>query len=348
MTEVTFINKGGRLTIECREGESLLQAGLRQGAPLPYACGAGVCATCVARAKPGTTHNLWPEAPAAGELKVDKGEVLLCQTSAAKDCEILVSSKIDLSHLSSLRPKRFKAKLLNICNETSDVATFRVQLPETVSPIAGQYFLLRSSDMQGFRAYSMTNYEPSTDALDFVIKKVPGGIFSSHIFSEPLNSMTVEAFGPMGFATFGPSEERDLVCLVGGSGIAGIMSVLKQAEVVSHFKHRKLFMVFGARSIEDLFFLPELASLRARAPDNIDIHIALSDQIDEHELPDTIHELPVHQGFVHDVAQAVGGDASINGRLAFIGGPPQMLNSCIALLLGSGLPVSDIRYDRFA
>ena len=348
MTEVTFINKGGRLTVECKDGESLLQAGLRQGAPLPYACGAGVCATCVARAKPGTTRDLWPEAPAAGELKVDKGEVLLCQTSAAKDCEILVSSKIDLSSLSSLRPKRFKAKLIDICNETSDVATFRVQLPETVSPIAGQYFLLRSSDMQGFRAYSMTNYESSTDALDFVMKKVPGGIFSSHIFSEPSEDMNVEAFGPMGFATFSPSEARDLVCLVGGSGIAGIMSVLKQAEAVNHFKRHKLFMVFGARRIEDLFFLSELASLRATAPDNISIHIALSDQIDGHELPDIIHDLPAHQGFVHDVAQTVGGDEFMSGRLAFIGGPPQMLNSCIASLLSSGLPVSDIRYDRFA
>jgi len=348
MTEVTFINKGGRLTVECKDGESLLQAGLRQGAPLPYACGAGVCATCVARAKPGTTRDLWPEAPAAGELKVDKGEVLLCQTSAAKDCEILVSSKIDLSSLSSLRPKRFKAKLIDICNETSDVATFRVQLPETVSPIAGQYFLLRSPDMQGFRAYSMTNYESSTDALNFVIKKVPGGIFSSHIFSEPSEDMNVEAFGPMGFATFSPSEARDLVCLVGGSGIAGIMSVLKQAEAVNHFKRHKLFMVFGARRIEDLFFLSELASLRATAPDNISIHIALSDQIDGHELPDIIHDLPAHQGFVHDVAQTVGGDEFMSGRLAFIGGPPQMLNSCIASLLSSGLPVSDIRYDRFA
>ena len=348
MTEVTFINKGGRLTIECKDGESLLQAGLRQGAPLPYACGAGVCATCVARAKPGTTANLWPEAPAAGELKVDKGEVLLCQTSAAKDCEILVSSKIDLSNLSLLRPKRFKAKLVDIFNETSDVATFRVQLPENVSPIAGQYFLLRSPGMQGFRAYSMTNYESSTDALDFVIKKVPGGIFSSHIFSESSDDMDVEAFGPMGFATFGPSEARDLVCLVGGSGIAGIMSVLNQAKVVNHFKNYKLFMVFGARQTEDLFFLPQLASLRASAPDNIGIHIALSDQIDGHELPDAINDLPVHQGFVHDVAQTVGGDEFINGRLAFIGGPPPMLNSCIALLLGSGLPVSDIRYDRFA
>ncbi|MBT4107979.1 MAG: 2Fe-2S iron-sulfur cluster binding domain-containing protein, partial [Proteobacteria bacterium] len=346
MTEVTFINKGGRLTVECKDGESLLQAGLRQGAPLPYACGAGVCATCVARAKPGTTRDLWPEAPAAGELKVDKGEVLLCQTSAAKDCEILVSSKIDLSSLSSLRPKRFKAKLIDICNETSDVATFRVQLPETVSPIAGQYFLLRSPDMQGFRAYSMTNYESSTDALDFVMKKVPGGIFSSHIFSEPSEDMNVEAFGPMGFATFSPSEARDLVCLVGGSGIAGIMSVLKQAEAVNHFKRHKLFMVFGARRIEDLFFLSELASLRATAPDNISIHIALSDQIDGHELPDIIHDLPAHQGFVHDVAQTVGGDEFMSGRLAFIGGPPQMLNSCIASLLSSGLPVSDIRYDR--
>ena len=348
MTEVTFINKGGRLTIECKDGESLLQAGLRQGAPLPYACGAGVCATCVARAKPGTTANLWPEAPAAGELKVDKGEVLLCQTSAAKDCEILVSSKIDLSNLSLLRQNRFKAKLVDIFNETSDVATFRVQLPENVSPIAGQYFLLRSPGMQGFRAYSMTNYESSTDALDFVIKKVPGGIFSSHIFSESSDDMDVEAFGPMGFATFGPSEARDLVCLVGGSGIAGIMSVLNQAKVVNHFKNHKLFMVFGARQTEDLFFLPQLASLRASAPDNIGIHIALSDQIDGHELPDAINDLPVHQGFVHDVAQTVGGDEFINGRLAFIGGPPPMLNSCIALLLGSGLPVSDIRYDRFA
>ena len=348
MTEVTFINKGGRLTVECKDGESLLQAGLRQGAPLPYACGAGVCATCVARAKPGTTRDLWPEAPAAGELKVDKGEVLLCQTSAAKDCEILVSSKIDLSSLSSLRPKRFKAKLIDICNETSDVATFRVQLPETVSPIACQYFLLRSPDMQGFRAYSMTNYESSTDALNFVMKKVPGGIFSSHIFSEPSEDMNVEAFGPMGFATFSPSEARDLVCLVGGSGIAGIMSVLKQAEAVNHFKRHKLFMVFGARRIEDLFFLSELASLRATAPDNISIHIALSDQIDGHELPDIIHDLPAHQGFVHDVAQTVGGDEFMSGRLAFIGGPPQMLNSCIASLLSSGLPVSDIRYDRFA
>ena len=348
MTEVTFINKGGRLTIECKDGESLLQAGLRQGAPLPYACGAGVCATCVARAKPGTTANLWPEAPAAGELKVDKGEVLLCQTSAAKDCEILVSSKIDLSNLSLLRPKRFKAKLVDIFNETSDVATFRVQLPENVSPIAGQYFLLRSPGMQGFRAYSMTNYESSTDALDFVIKKVPGGIFSSHIFSEPSDDMDVEAFGPMGFATFGPSEARDLVCLVGGSGIAGIMSVFKQAKVVNHFKNHKLFMVFGARQTEDLFFLPQLASLRASAPDNIGIHIALSDQIDGHELPDAINDLPVHQGFVLDVSQTVGCDEFINGRLAFIGGPPPMLNSCIALLLGSGLPVSDIRYDRFA
>ena len=298
--------------------------------------------------KAGDDRDLWPEAPAAGELKVDKGEVLLCQTSASKDCEILVSSKIDLSSLSSLRPKRFKAKLIDICNETSDVATFRVQLPETVSPIAGQYFLLRSPDMQGFRAYSMTNYESSTDALNFVMKKVPGGIFSSHIFSEPSEDMNVEAFGPMGFATFSPSEARDLVCLVGGSGIAGIMSVLKQAKAVNHFKRHKLFMVFGARRIEDLFFLSELASLRATAPDNISIHIALSDQIDGHELPDIIHDLPVHQGFVHDVAQTVGGDEFMSGRLAFIGGPPQMLNSCIASLLSSGLPVSDIRYDRFA
>ena len=53
----------------------------------------------------------------------------------------------------------------------------------------------------------------------------------------------VDVFGPMGLATFDPSEARDLVCLVGGSGIAGIMSVLDQAVAINHFQRHKLFIL---------------------------------------------------------------------------------------------------------
>jgi NAD(P)H-flavin reductase len=54
----------------------------------------------------------------------------------------------------------------------------------------------------------------------------------------------------------------------------------------------------------------------------------------------------LHQGFVHEVAEQLG-EGLFENRLAFLGGPPAMLTGSLALLLGAGLPVSDIRYDRF-
>ena len=75
------------------------------------------------------------------------------------------------------------------------------------------------------------------------------------------------------------------------------MSVLNQAKVVNHFKIISFSWSLALDKLKICSFLPQLASLRASAPDNIGIHIALSDQIDGHELPDAINDLPVHQGF---------------------------------------------------
>lgn len=348
MTQVTFLNKTGRVDVLCEPGESLLQAGLRHGLELPYACGAGVCGTCVARSKPNTVENLWPDAPGAAQLNAGKGECLLCQGAALRDCEILVPAKIDLSRLSDQRPARFEANLQDVKVVAPDVATFTLRLPETVRPISGQYFLMRPKGMQGFRAYSMTNFDESTDALHFVIKKVAGGVFSEKIFSgEPLVE-SLEAFGPMGLATFDPSDTRDLICLVGGSGIAVIMSILAQAQRVDHFSRHRLFMVFGARRIEEFFFLDELADLARTHPDHIQIHLAVSEGEAAGDSSKDVRGLSVHHGFVHDVAKNLSQPGEFDGGLAFLGGPPPMLNSCLALLLDAGVPVSDIRYDRFA
>ncbi len=347
VTQVTFLNKTGRVDVVCEPGESLLQAGLRHGLELPYACGAGVCGTCVARSKPNTVENLWPNAPGAAQLNAGKGECLLCQGAALKDCEILVPAKIDLSRLSDQRPARFEANLQDVKAVAPDVATFTVRLPETVQPISGQYFLLRPKGMQGFRAYSMTNFDESTDSLHFVIKKVAGGVFSEKIFSDGSLDESLEAFGPMGLATFDPRETRDLICLVGGSGIAGIMSILAQARRVDHFSRHRLFMVFGARRIEEFFFLDELADLARTHPDHIQIHLAVSEGEAAGDSSKDVRGYPYTTDLFMTWRKTCLSPVNSTGT-AFLGGPPPMLNSCLALLLDAGVPVSDIRYDRFA
>lgn len=348
MPTVTFLNKQGRVAVDCQEGETLLQAGLRQGVPLPYGCGAGVCSTCVARARPGTVENAWAEAPGAENLKRDKGECLLCQSLVTDDCEILVPGKIDLAQTLAETPAHHSARLHDVALVAPDVATFQLSLEGQADYTAGQYFLVRLEGMQGYRPYSMTDFQREAQRLNFVIKRIPNGKFSDEIFANGVSEAKVDIFGPMGLATFDPSdpkESRDLVCLVGGSGIAGIMSVLDRAISVNHFENHRLFMVFGVRRREDFFFLDELKRIKESAPDNVSIHLAVSEEEASEELDDYC-DFPLHHGFVHDVAERLG-DGMFDNRLAFLGGPPAMLTGSLALLLGAGLPVTDIRYDRF-
>lgn len=336
------------MAVDCQEGETLLQAGLRQGVPLPYGCGAGVCSTCVARARPGTVENAWAEAPGAENLKRDKGECLLCQSLVTDDCEILVPGKIDLAQTLAETPAHHSARLHDVALVAPDVATFQLSLEGQADYTAGQYFLVRLEGMQGYRPYSMTDFQREAQRLNFVIKRIPNGKFSDEIFANGVSEAKVDIFGPMGLATFDPSdpkESRDLVCLVGGSGIAGIMSVLDRAISVNHFENHRLFMVFGVRRREDFFFLDELKRIKESAPDNVSIHLAVSEEEGSEELDD-YRDFPLHHGFVHDVAERLG-DGMFDNRLAFLGGPPAMLTGSLALLLGAGLPVTDIRYDRF-
>lgn len=343
---VTFLNKQGRVTVECREGETLLQAGLRQGVPLPYACGAGVCSTCVARAKPGTVNNNWLQAPGAQNLNTVKGECLLCQCVPVADCEILVPGKVALTGNSGESPQHQSGQLGNLVEVAPGVATFELELDQPISFLAGQYLLLRLPAMEGYRPYSMTSFSTHSQKPTFVIKCVPAGSFSEVLFNGSFKTVRVDVFGPMGKAIFDPTEGRDLACMVGGSGIAGIMSVLRQARDIGYFSDHNVTMVFGVRNPEDFFFLNELKEIQESAPANIDIHLAVSELSDSNKMPVALGGLPVWSGFVHEVAERVMGQ-DLLGRLGFLGGPPAMLTGALRLLLGAGVPVDDIRYDKF-
>jgi ring-1,2-phenylacetyl-CoA epoxidase subunit PaaE len=65
------------------EGESVLDAALKQGADLPYACKGGVCTTCKARLKEGevTMDVNWGLEPD----EIEKGFILTCQSHPKTD-----------------------------------------------------------------------------------------------------------------------------------------------------------------------------------------------------------------------------------------------------------------------
>ena len=344
--KVTIRTRTSNHEIECAPHERILYAALRAGVGVPYECGTGSCGTCKARARPGTVEDVWPQAPGHAYLKRERGEFLMCQGVALGDCEILVPSRIVPDAGGGVQPRHASGTLCDVRSLTHDVDAFRVRLDRLLVFDAGQFVVIAAPGLAGYRAYSMVNHAAETDRLDFVIKRQPGGGFSDWLGSGRTGS-PLEVFGPLGKATWRPEEDKDLVCIAGGSGIAGMMSILSHAVSSGHFERRRGDVFFGVRTREDVFFADDLAGLVDAAAGRLTVTVAFSEEQVADRGPRVPGCIDTAQGFVHLVAgERMAG--RWNHPTAFVAGPPPMVDAALRMLvMEARLPASDIRYDKF-
>src|SRR5438105_5954457 len=130
----------------------------------------------------------------------------------------------------------------------------------------------------GARAYSMVNFDRGAERLSFVVKKKPGGGVSEWLFGADVEGTRLGLFAPLGRATFHPDVNKHVLCIAGGSGLAGMMSILSRACAAEHFAERDGHVFFGVRTARDHFFLDELEAFRRRFPVRLAVTVALSDE----------------------------------------------------------------------
>jgi toluene monooxygenase electron transfer component len=342
--KITVQSKSGITAFDCGDREMILHAGLRQGLTLPYECATGTCGTCRARVMSGDVHMRWNEAPGAAKLKRAKGDILMCQTQARSDCVLRVPSDIAVDEKP---PAPRRGIIRNIRKLTKDVAKFDLHLSAPMSFKAGQFVVVETADLTGGRAYSMVNFDTELDQVELVIKRKPGGRFGDWLFSERASDPEVAVFGPLGRAVFCPQENRNFVCIAGGSGIAGMMSILDCAVQADYFRDHEAAVFFGVRTLQDTFYLEPLSRYVAASHGNLEVTIALSDEPAMTPSHADFSALKLASGMVHDVAaKAMTGRES--DVIAFVAGPPIMVDAAIRALTVSGVSNRDIRYDKFA
>lgn len=332
---------------ECAEGQRILYAGLSAGVPLPYECATGTCGTCKARAKPGTVTPLWPQAPGASYLKPERGEFLMCQACAEQDCEILVPAKPLPERAGAVAPAPCTGTLRNRLRLTADVMSFDVYVDRPVRFLPGQFVLLGTDALEGVRAYSMVNHARTCDRLSFVVKRKPKGAFSDWLFDVAGDGAPLTVFGPLGRATFDPNEGKNMLAIAGGSGIAGIMSMLASAGDSDYFHSHSGNVFFGVRTAADAFFIDELDHHAEQAQGRLKVTVALSDQDADDAQCKASEHVRFATGFVHRVAaERMAG--AFDNVVAFVAGPPPMVDGALRMLVIDGqLPAGDIRYDKF-
>lgn len=343
---ITVKARNGAGEFECEPGEKILHAGLRSGFELAYECGTGTCGTCKATLVSGRVESEWPEAPGGGYLK-SPAELLMCQCLAREDCALEVGV-LKTREAGAPLPGALGGHVRGWRRLTHDVAAFDVTLDRPLDFDAGQFALLSVPGIAGARAYSMVNFERGARRLSFVVKKKPGGTVSEWLFGDGVEGTHLGLFAPVGHATFHPGLQKHVLCIAGGSGIAGMMSILQCAGEAGHFAGWDGHVFFGVRSARDGFFLDELRALQARDPARLAVTIALSDEDVPASLPAAYPGLAFARGLVH----AVAGER-MKGRFAdvraYVAGPPPMVDASLRLLLREArLSPADIRYDKFS
>jgi len=345
---ITIDTGDGARELRARPGEKILRAALSEGIDLPYDCATGTCGSCKVRLVEGRTATDWAEAP--GGRRCGAGEILSCQSVPLGDCKLSLP-RLRAAEPGASRPAARRAVLRRTRRLNPEVIWFDVAAETPMDFAAGQFVLLESAGISGARAYSIASSRRDTTDLSFVARRKPGGRFTGWLFGAgdgAAEGAPLALFGPLGRATFQPAAEKPLLCIAGGSGVAGMLSMLGRAHDEGHLHRHGARLFFGVRTRRDLFLLDELAAWRTRHPERVEITVVLSEDEDPPgALAERYPGLLFRAGLVHEVAgrQMEGRFA---GARAYVAGPRAMVDAAVRLLIQRGrLPAHDIRHDRF-
>jgi toluene monooxygenase electron transfer component len=314
---------------------------------MPYACATGTCGTCRGRLVAGQVTSAWPEAPGLPQSAANH-EVLLCQCIPMSDLVVEIGASVLPSSLGTYIPQHHLARLASLQVLAPGVATFTCDLERSMSFEAGQFVLIATPVMRGYRAYSMTRFAKEDNRLDLLIKQKPGGAFSTWLFTGMPLGASLKVFGPLGRATFTPECAKNLLIIAGGSGIAGMMAILGRALEDDYFSRFQGNVFFGVRTWTDAFMLDKLSALARMHPERLTVTIALSDEDVPPSACTTFPALRFARGLVHEVAREFMSGRYAN-TCAYVAGPPQSVNATLRYLIREArLSPTDVRYDKFS
>lgn len=323
-------------SFECADGETILDAALRNGLFLKYGCRHGGCGTCKVVLSDGEVEGEGSSfAVSAGE-RAD-GVVLACSSRPATDCSIDVESMelTEEEFRAGDQVGTFDVEVARVEKLTHDTVALSLSLraPASITFTAGQFVNVVVPGTDLVRSYSLANAPDEPDRIDLIVKLLPGGTFSALIENGLGVGDPLRLHGPLGELRLRLSH-RKVLMVAGGSGLAPFLSMLRNLE--RRNRPREIDLVFGARRLHDLYLVEELERLAARIP-GVRFVPALS-EADEASWNGEL-------GLVTEVIARRY--ASLDGYDAYLAGPPAMIEATIPVLTGLGVRPANVHFDAF-
>jgi naphthalene 1,2-dioxygenase ferredoxin reductase component len=324
--QITLEGRDGPVPAEA--GDTILASLLRAGVPFPFSCQAGNCGTCKCELVSGDVLELEYSEHALSAQERARGLILACRTQVWDDT---VVRRIDAEELVMHPSRVMRCRVLQIEALTHDIRGVRLAVeaggPMTFS--AGQYAEVEFAPGLS-RHYSMAN-TPDVPELVFHVRHMPGGRSSAFVANRLRVGDKVKVSGPLGVSYLRQHHRGPVLLIAGGSGLAPIESILCTLLARDHAAPVRLY--FGVRSERDVYHEPLLKDLAARHA-HFTYQVVLSEEIGARGR---------RYGLVHEAIEA----PLPPDLMAYLAGPPVMVEAATARLRAEGLTVRQIHADAF-
>ncbi len=218
-------------------------------------------------------------------------------------------------------------------NGTVAVLTIRPDRPLAYAP--GQYVSVQVPRWPRiWRRYSIANAPRENGLIDIHVRAVRGGMVSTALVSRCSAGDVVLLGAALGDLRMPGDQDRDLVCVAGGTGLAPVKAITEAViKAAGHGRRRSVTLYVGGRTSRDLYDLRDLETLRLAYPSLTVIPVT------EYEL-----DCPGRVGRLPDV---VWTHPSFRDCEVYVAGPAAMI-SATARALSRRVPGDRMHHDSLA
>ena len=143
---------------------------------------------------------------------------------------------------------------------------YPAQAKEKFNFVAGQYLVVRIPDFDKseHRSYSISA-APHDHMLRIGVKKLEGGLISSHLVDRAREGDQIDIMPPQGsFVLPASASPKRIVAFAAGSGITPVLSIIKDQLNLS--KETKILLLYGNKTSKDSMYYDELKKLENDNP----------------------------------------------------------------------------------
>ena len=233
-----------------------------------------------------------------------------------------------------------------IVDETAEARSIRFEVPpelrERFKFRPGQHLTLKAEigGEEVRRNYSLC-VAPEEGEIKVTVKRIAGGLFSNWANDHLKPGDTIDVMEPHGSFTwdFDPRAANHYAAFAGGSGITPVMSLLRTALIEEPGSRFTLF--YGNRDSQSVIFLDELARLKNRFMDRLEVHHFLAEEAEDIELFNGM----LDRCKCDEVLERLIDPADV--AAFFICGPGPMMDAAEEALKARGVPADRIHLERF-